>query len=379
MQLLIAGDLVPTKSNIHLFNSAEINKLLGEDLLNVWEEADERIINLEAPITDIDEPILKFGPNLRIPSSAISGIVALKPSLFALANNHILDQGSKGLESTIDILNKNNISYVGVGNNLKESSRGKIIEKNNIKIGIYNCAENEFTIATDNESGANPFDPLESLTHIKELKEVCNYVIVLYHGGKEEYRYPSPYLQKICRKIVESGSDLVICQHSHCIGCFEEYNKSTIIYGQGNFIFDDCDNEFWKTSLLVRLVIEDNLKIEYIPIIKDKNVIRLAQGSEKNEIMRSFIKRSKEITSINFVQDKYNEYAKEKKDSYLRNFSDLNKWILRIDRYLLKGKLLNYKYNYKKFLMLQNYIECEAHRELILTFLKEKNSNKKIY
>lgn len=63
---------------------------------------------------------------------------------------------------------------------------------------------------------------------------------------------------KKCRKIVEKGADLVVCQHSHCIGCMEEYDKGTIIYGQGNFLFDDSESIFWRTSLLLKI----DLKIE---------------------------------------------------------------------------------------------------------------------
>ncbi|MFP3360883.1 CapA family protein, partial [Planococcus sp. SIMBA_143] len=85
-------------------------------------------------------------------------------------------------------------------------------------------------------------------------------------GGKEHYRYPSPYLQKICRKFVEKGADIVICQHSHAVGCFEEYHNSTIIYGQGNFVFDNSNIEFWQTSILVDINIKDGITIDYIPI-----------------------------------------------------------------------------------------------------------------
>lgn len=56
--------------------------------------------------------------------------------------------------------------------------------------------------------------------------------------------------------------------------------------------------------------------------------------------------------------------------SYLRKFSGTGKLISRIDRYLLKGKLLKCMYNRKRLLALQNYIECEAHRELVLIGLK---------
>lgn len=96
MQLLVAGDLVPTQSNIDLFNKDDTKSLLGEELYSLWDSVDIRIFNLEVPLTDKEEPILKCGPNLIAPTSTINGIKALNPSLIALANNHILDQGEQG-------------------------------------------------------------------------------------------------------------------------------------------------------------------------------------------------------------------------------------------------------------------------------------------
>lgn len=53
------------------------------------------------------------------------------------------------------------------------------------------------------------------------------------------------------------------------------------MYGQGNFIFDNSDSEYWQTSLLIDLTIDSDLKtkIDYIPIEKNNNKICLA--SEK--------------------------------------------------------------------------------------------------
>ena len=233
MDIIIAGDLVPTKSNIELFNNADLKTLLGEELLSVWNSSDIRIFNLEVPLSDTEDPIDKWGPHLIAPISTIKGIKALRPSLVTLANNHILDQGVQGLKSTEKVLQDHDIPFIGTGENVVEASKPYIIKQDGIRIGVYACTEHEFSISTENSPGANPFDPLESLDHIQNLKLECDYVIVLYHGGKEYYRYPSPYLQKVCRKMVEKGADLVVCQHSHCIGSFEKYGGSTIVYGQG--------------------------------------------------------------------------------------------------------------------------------------------------
>jgi len=371
MILLIGADLVPTKSNIDIFVHGDITNLMGEKLLTLWNSADIRIFNLEVPLCDNEDPIEKCGRNLIAPTNTSVGIKALKPSLVTLANNHILDQGVQGLKSTIEVLSQNGIPFVGAGYNLDEASKPYIIEKNNIKIGIYACAEHEFSIASEDTPGANPFDPLESLDHIKNLKEECDYVIVLYHGGKEYYRYPSPYLQKICRKIAQKGADVVICQHSHCIGCYEEFEGSNIIYGQGNFIFDHSESDFSKTSLLVRIDINKELKLNYIPIMKNGNSIRLAEDFEAKEILEDFERRSSEIVESGFIEKKYNEFALNNFLSYIRKLAGMGKALSRFDRIFLNNLLVRHKYNKKKLLAIQNYIECEAHRELMLTGLKK--------
>lgn len=195
---------------------------------------------------------------------------------------------------------------------------------------------------------------------------------MLYHGGKEHYRYPSPYLQKVCRKMVEKGADLVVCQHSHCIGTYEQYKNSTIIYGQGNFIFNKLNNEFWNTSILINLKIEKELHIDFIPIVRTEKGIRLANEVESKQILLDLYSRSKRIQEQDFIENCYNELAESKINNYLRQFSGFGKWVSRFDRKILKGKLLQKKYKTNQLLSLQNFIECEAHRELILRGIKNR-------
>ena len=145
---------------------------------------------------------------------------------------HAIERPEKpSLQSTIEALKNAGIQYSGVGSNLDEARKVFYTFVNGIKIGIYCCAEHEFSIASEHKSGVNPFDPMNSLDDVKLSKEdgKADFLIVLYHGGKEHYRYPSPQLQKICHKLIEKGADLVVCQHSHCVGCKEEY-KTHLCY-----------------------------------------------------------------------------------------------------------------------------------------------------
>ena len=49
----------------------------------------------------------------------------------------------------------------------------------------------KFTIAGASTPRANPFDPLELLDYVADLKSDATALVVLYRGGKEYYRYPS--------------------------------------------------------------------------------------------------------------------------------------------------------------------------------------------
>lgn len=374
MSIVIGADLVPTKSNVELFEKGDIDTLIGSELKDIILNADYRIFNLEIPLTDESNPIKKCGPNLIASTTCISAYQTMNIDLLTLANNHILDQGKKGLDSSIETLKKAGISYVGVGDSIKDASKPKIISCNGKKIGIYACVEHEFTVATEKDSGANPIDLLETPDHILELKKQCDYVIVLYHGGKEQYRYPSPNLQKTCRKLVEKGADLVICQHSHCIGCKEEYLQGTIVYGQGNFLFDDEENEYWQTSLLIKL--SEDFKIEYIPLKKNGNTVRLAKGDEGKNILEQFNLRSKEILNPMKVYQHYSELADQYKNHYLFSVMKIKRGLLyRIINKLTKGSLdkniINKAFNSMYRYELENYVECEAHRELLLNILKK--------
>ncbi|MBR6040491.1 MAG: CapA family protein [Clostridia bacterium] len=380
MSILIGADLVPTQSNIDLFEAGDLESLIGSDLVKCLNNADYRIFNIEAPITDTIEPIPKCGPNLRIPSACIKGLSVMKIDLVTLANNHILDQGETGLTDTYKYLDEAGISYTGIGVDINAARKPFVFSHNGKRIGVYACAEHEFSIATENSAGANPFDPLESPDDVYRLKQECDYVIVLYHGGKEFYRYPSPQLQKTCRKLIEKGADLVVCQHSHCIGCEEKYYNGTIVYGQGNFVFDRSSDEYWNTGLLIK--IDDQYKVTYIPVVKHGATIKKASEEETKQLIEAFRDRSREILTDGFITDSYSAFARDNLIHYLRacypeKKSLLNKAMRKLlgEKYYLN--VMEKRFSTIRLLKLYNCIDCEAHKELFTKGLQEKLKDRK--
>ncbi len=215
----------------------------------------------------------------------------------ALSNNHVFDFGVRGLTDTLDNLDRVGLPYTGVGKNNEDARKIYYFEQKGKKIALVNVCEHEYSYALPDRMGTNAFDPFITMQDIRIAKKQADFVIVLYHGGKEHCRYPSPRLRNLCHEMVYCGADIVVAQHSHCIGCYEDFENGHIVYGQGNlhFCISERTDELWNTSLLVELDITDKVDVRFIPIVTEEVGIRLAQGKEYDDIMNSFAQRNEEL------------------------------------------------------------------------------------
>lgn len=363
MKVVIIGDVGASTSNVEAFSNAEAD-LFSDEIQNICKEADIVILNLEKPLTDVITPLGKCPPDLAAPTNTINGIKLLHPKIAVLANNHIMDQRVQGMQSTINVLRNHGIMHVGAGCNLEEARKPIVLTKEGYRIGVYACCEKEFSFATDLMPGANVFDPLETFDDIVRLKKSCDYLIVLYHGGMQGYPYPTPYQQKVCRKMCEKGADLVVCQHSHIIGCEEKFSNGTIVYGQGNFLLDDMQDESWHSGLLIHVTIDNKeAGINYIPIQTMNHKVILHQDSER--VSHNFFERSDLIQQTCLVQSYYSDLCEEKLSDYLLKLSGKRYLTQRVMRRLGITKHLKKIYTEEACYRILDCIYCDSHREAI--------------
>lgn len=375
MSIIIGGDVCPTEKNRELFIKGDAEALFGKELVDKLREADLRVVNLETPLCDSDSPIKKCGPALRAPEGCVKGLKAIGADIVSLANNHVMDQGEKGLYATMGALRENDVRFLGAGANRKSAMEPLFADVNGVRFGFFSCTEHEFSTPESEEApGAAPFDPLVSLDAVLDARNKCDRLIVFYHSGKELYPYPSPGQQRICRRLVDKGASLVLCQHSHCIGCEERYGGATILYGQGNFLLDCGDEECKKSGLLVK--VGDDLNVDYIPVVKRGAAVRLAEGAERESILKAFRARSEEIKREGAVEELYTDFAEGKLTELL---GDLNgreslpfKVLNKLSGNRLRSARLLRRYPEYNMLCLLNRIECEDWRELILKALRSR-------
>ncbi|MCX6083315.1 MAG: CapA family protein [Chloroflexi bacterium] len=369
IKIIIGGDTVPTKSNeTYLMNDQE--NLIFNKIKDVFSAADITIINLECPLTNSNKPIIKIGPCLKAHPKTIDGLVNVGINVFSLANNHIMDFGNKGLQDTLSLIRGKNALSVGAGENLASARKILYIHKQGNNIALISSAEHEFSIAQEDYPGANPFDPFDTIDDIREAHKEADLTIVLFHGGIEHYQYPSPSLQKLCHRMVEEGADVVICQHSHCVGSYETHQNGHIIYGQGNMLFDYSTVPMWQTGMLVEITLENMHKnIGFIPIIKKGFTIDIAEGKDKENILNEFEERSRGINDKDTIKNKWDAFCLSRKYHYIHSFLGFG-WLLHRIDYKLNHIFSNILLNKFKLVTLYGFINCESHYSVIRTFLE---------
>lgn len=246
----------------------------------IWDEADIRLANLEAPIVEnTGAPAAKL-IRMKQPLKTGEWLRNIKTTAVSLANNHMLDWGVPGLEQTCQILEEAGIKYTGAGANFEESRRPVFLEVEGYTIAFlswsstvppgFQALSNRPGIASvriksyfqidssilDEQPGTPPWVqtvPIEDdLVQLEEtllqVRNQADFVILALHWGVPPQWSSVPqdpiaeYQKIVAKRVVEKGVDVIVGHHSHAPFGFEEYistegKRVPVLYSLGNYIF----------------------------------------------------------------------------------------------------------------------------------------------
>lgn len=372
MKILIAGDFCSRYRTVKMIEDGQYEDSLGA-IKALTEQGDYSIVNLECPITEgAHTPIIKQGPNLCGSKKMLDAIKFMGFDCATLANNHFYDQGELGVQGTIDALRIYNVDYVGGGKCLGDASKILYKDINGERLAVINCCEHEFSIATEKTGGANPLNPVQQYYAIKEAKENADYVLVIVHGGHEHYQLPSSRMVETYRFFVDAGADAVINHHQHCYSGYEVYNGKPIFYGLGNLFFDTEPKELdgiWNYGILVMLEMDkDSISYTYYPYKQcaEEPKIALLKHDAFETRLKEINETIKNPESLHKANESYYRESMNDIESFMNPYQN------RAIRGLVKLGLLPTLFKKKWLLKLENYILCEAHRDKVEYYLKNK-------
>ncbi|MDX9710703.1 MAG: CapA family protein [Trichloromonas sp.] len=370
INVFITGDFHAGGRIENLLNEERYDNIFG-DLVTTIKESDLSLTNLESPLIENGTPIQKTGPSKKSSPKTVRALKFAGFQLITLANNHIMDYGVEGLEKSMNLLNSYSLSYVGVGMNYDEASVPFCTEINGAKLCVINIADNEFSTTCGNYPGANPLNPVENYRSILSAKKNADHVIVVVHGGHENYNLPSPRIKQLFRFFAEAGASAVIGHHTHCYSGYEVYNGIPIFYSLGNFIFDRPGRvkSKWNYGLAVLLRLRKETEFEIIPYNQcgEKPGIEFLTDAEKNLFNKDINKLNSIIMDDSLLTSQFNNYCKNVRNLYS---SYLEPHSMNILHYLRNRNFIPSLLSRRKKLLYLNLIRCEAHRDVLMSLLQ---------
>jgi len=203
--------------------------------------ADLTVINLESPFITGCEPT-DTGMVFCADPRNVLGLVEAGVDIASIDNNHINNQGQKGISETISILKNNNIAPVGLKNQYFNTV-------NNTKLAILSFSD------------LPQMDEKEMVRQILDATESAELVITTFHWGNEYQSTPSSRQKYLAHLAIDNGSDLVVGHHPHWIQPEEMYRGKPIFYSLGNLVFDQMWSEETRLGQVVKFTYQGSLLV----------------------------------------------------------------------------------------------------------------------
>lgn len=361
-RIIIVGDLFPTEQNFSYFSNGDVEALFGKEIVNLFAKSDYRTCNLEGALSDNPGKCRKTGPVKVAATSAVEAYKKLGIDCCMLANNHATDGGHQGMIDTMKTLEEAGINYIGAGKNEKEIVRSFVKEVGGIKIGFYNVSETMYNKPTKDKAGAWLYDEYIVCRELEQLKMKCDYLIVIYHGGIEKFHYPSPEMRKRFYRMADNGADMILAQHTHCVGCEEWYNGSYLLYGQGDFLLKNFAPGLTDLGLIIELDVADG-KVEVKKHLA-KSVDNLFVRYDEQQDFSNFDERCAKLHDEVYVSQQLQKFCDEELRLYLKAFRSPSKLRLRLSRFFPKAyKKWLYDFNERDLMFTLHTLRSEQNRE----------------
>lgn len=247
--LSFVGDIYVSPMMYEHYQTSGISGVISEKIQNIFQSVDIAAADHEYVCGDLSESDkVDYQQYTFLTPSVREGILKdFSFDVMTLANNHMMDYGTKGLASTIREIKKQGIETIGGGNDLSEAMAPYIKEVNGKKIAIlaatrvvpqidWYAQKNKAGLMTTYEQ-TDRFQMLkDEITRLK-TQENCDIVIMYVHWGNDSDKTILSSQITLGHGYIDAGADIVIGNHTHVLQGMEFYKGKLICYGISNFLF----------------------------------------------------------------------------------------------------------------------------------------------
>jgi poly-gamma-glutamate capsule biosynthesis protein CapA/YwtB (metallophosphatase superfamily) len=207
--------------------------------------ADISMVNLEAALGDGGSPAAKSFA-FRVPEQALRALGAAGVDVVTMANNHGMDYGVEGLQASLAIRDRSEMTIIGIGSDAEDAYSPFVTEVRGQRVGIIaandvfdSSVETAWT-ATDDQPGIASSKPAHQerlLSAVRSLRSKVDTLAVYLHYGTEKDTCPRPRQQELVELLTGVGADIVVGTHAHRLQGIGYHGDRLVAYGLSNFVF----------------------------------------------------------------------------------------------------------------------------------------------
>jgi poly-gamma-glutamate synthesis protein (capsule biosynthesis protein) len=198
---------------------------------------------------------------------------------FTIANNHLADQGERGIMETRRNLSDLGFFYVGCRDRLSGDCSTTTVEFKDKIIGLAGYSMVYGVLDED-----------LMLKQVSALAGSSDLTVVNMHWGIEYEHNFNPKQQQIGRSLIEAGADIVIGHHPHVVQGLEIYRGRPIFYSLGNFVFDQYFSPATQEGLAVGMEWKgEGLALELMPFKSIRSRPEMLAGDDQREFLERLV------------------------------------------------------------------------------------------
>ena len=205
--------------------------------------ADIATVNQETPLAESVYAVSGY-PAFNSPDAAGDALIDTGFDVINLANNHMLDKGTKGALATLAYWEEKGIPAVGFYASEEDADRIRIIEKNGIKVAFLGYTQISNSRMPSGTDCVMIFTSQENRIReqIRKARQQADLVVVHTHWGTENTFRVDASVRVLAQKMVDWGADIIIGNHPHVLQELTVLTRESdgtrcpVIYSLGNFI-----------------------------------------------------------------------------------------------------------------------------------------------
>lgn len=172
------------------------------------------------------------------------GIADAGINVVLAANNHIMDEGSAGLNTMMSYFSTKypNITLLGVNNSREAKDEPVYVETNNIKIAMinYSYGSNQTADLDASPYLLNQYDEDWLSDILKQAREEADFIIAFPFWGEQNSMDYTQEQERQAQFLADNGVDLIIGSYPHVVEpvkwiTAENGDRTLVYYSLGNF------------------------------------------------------------------------------------------------------------------------------------------------